>query len=105
MFLRYRAESISIFFVWISNILRYRTGSISNISTFRYRYFRDLEHSISNYKHSISSFISYLDIEGHLVTLNIECFNFNIVIPISKVRRSISNVAKVSDEYSMKNMQ
>jgi hypothetical protein len=31
---RYRAESISIFYASISAILRYRTVSISNVSTF-----------------------------------------------------------------------
>ncbi len=77
---RYRAESISIFYASISAILRYRTVSISNVSTFDIDIFwiQSIRSRIT--KHSISSLISYLDIKGHLVTLDIERFNCNIVI-------------------------
>ena len=65
----------------------------------RYRYFRDLEHSISNYKSFDIEFNIVSRYRRSFINARYRAFQFQYRnMPISKVRRSISNVAKVPDD-------
>ncbi len=75
IFIQYRDESISILNDSISNILRYSTGSISNVPTFDIDVFKISSIRCRMSKHSISSVISYPDIEGHFLTLDIDAIS------------------------------
>jgi hypothetical protein len=52
--------------------LRYRSASILIVSAFNIEYFMIWSIRYRMSKRSISSFISYLDIEGHFQTYDIE---------------------------------
>ena len=69
-----------MFHASISNILRYRTASILNVTTFDIDDYQilSIRYRIPNIRYRVV--ISYPDIEGHLPTFDIEGSNCNIGI-------------------------